>query len=142
MPPNATWATELNGIAAFLPLIQNSMEKDFAIMDGIALPIAMLTLGFILKSVRLLILPLLTMGVSALVSFMIMYFCTFAMGMVISLYSSRPRIYLLEIVAFAPSLMMSLLVAMSIDYSLFLLSRYREEILDGMNLVELFFADP
>jgi RND superfamily putative drug exporter len=42
---------------------------------------------------------------------------------------------LLEIVAFAPSLMMSLLVAMSIDYSLFLLSRYREEILDGVFVV-------
>jgi predicted RND superfamily exporter protein len=81
MPANATWAYELTGIAAFLPLIQNSMEKDFAIMDGIALPIAVLTLGFILKSVRLLILPLLAMGVSALVSFMVMYFCTFLMGM-------------------------------------------------------------
>lgn len=80
MPQNATWRAELTGIAAFLPLIQNSMEKDFAIMDGIALPIAIITLGFILKSVRLLILPLLAMGVSALFSFMTMYFCTYLMG--------------------------------------------------------------
>jgi predicted RND superfamily exporter protein len=80
IPKNATWSAELTGIAAFLPLIQNSMEKDFALMDGIALPLAMIILGLILKSLRLLILPLVTMGVSALTSFMVMYFCTFLIG--------------------------------------------------------------
>jgi uncharacterized membrane protein YdfJ with MMPL/SSD domain len=37
----------------------------------------------------------------------------------------------LPVISFTPSLMMSILIAMSIDYSLFLLSRYREELLKG-----------
>ena len=35
------------------------------------------------------------------------------------------------VISFAPSVMMSATIAMSIDYSLFLLSRYREELLNG-----------
>lgn len=52
---------------------------------------------------------------SALVSFCGLFFVSYAM----------------QIISFAPSLMMSLMVAMSIDYSLFLLSRFREELLEG-----------
>lgn len=36
----------------------------------------------------------------------------------------------LQIVSFTPSLMMALILAMSVDYSLFLLTRYREELYD------------
>jgi uncharacterized membrane protein YdfJ with MMPL/SSD domain len=90
-------------------------------MDGIVLPLALALLAILLRSVRLLILPILCIAISALVTFMIMYGITFVFS----------------IVSFAPSLMMSLLIAMSIDYSLFLLSRYREELLVGRKTREI-----
>lgn len=86
-------------------------------MDGIVLPLALALLSVLLRSIRLLVLPILCIAISALVTFSIMYGITF----------------IFDIVSFAPSLMMSLLIAMSIDYSLFLLSRYREELLAGKN---------
>lgn len=98
-----------------------SIESDFALMDGIVLPLALALLSVLLRSVRLLILPILSIAISALVTFSIMYGITFVF----------------DIVSFAPSLMMSLLIAMSIDYSLFLLSRYREELLTGKKSREI-----
>jgi uncharacterized membrane protein YdfJ with MMPL/SSD domain len=38
---------------------------------------------------------------------------------------------LMMIASFVPSMMMSLMIALGIDYSLFLLSRFREELLAG-----------
>ncbi len=54
------------------------------------------------------IMPILCIGSGIVTSFGIMYFVA----------------NYLDVIAFTPSLMMSILVAMSFDYSLFLLSRY------------------
>jgi uncharacterized membrane protein YdfJ with MMPL/SSD domain len=90
-----------------------SAEKDMGSMDGIALPIAILVLWFIVKSGRLLLIPLVNMCASAAMSFGSMYL-----------------IGLLTIVEMSTSsIMMSILIAMSVDYSLFLLTRFREELL-------------
>ncbi|MHA1202310.1 MAG: MMPL family transporter [Candidatus Heimdallarchaeaceae archaeon] len=88
-------------------------EEDLALMDMIVIPIAMLVLAFVLRSLKLMILPILSMGISILTSFLIMY----------------PIALTTNIFSFVPSIMMSLVIALSIDYSLFLLTRYREEIL-------------
>ncbi len=88
-------------------------KEDLALMDMIVIPIAMLVLAFVLRSLKLMILPILSMGISILASFLIMY----------------PIALTTDIFSFVPSIMMSLVIALSIDYSLFLLTRYREEIL-------------
>ncbi len=93
--------------------MKEATEEDLALMDMIVIPIAMLVLAFVLRSLRLMILPVLSMGISILTSFLIMY----------------PIALTTNIFSFVPSIMMSLVIALSIDYSLFLLTRYREEIL-------------
>ena len=93
--------------------MQAATEEDLAKMDMIVLPIALVVLAFVLRSLKLMIIPIASMIFSILTSFMIMY----------------PLALVWEIFSFAPSIMMSLVIALSIDYSLFLLTRYREEIL-------------
>jgi uncharacterized membrane protein YdfJ with MMPL/SSD domain len=105
----------VSGISAFLTLMQESVERDLALMDGIVMPLALIVLALVLRSVRLLIIPLVALVVSILISFAIMYIVA----------------QFIDVVFITPSLMMSMLVATSIDYSLFLLSRYREELLDA-----------
>jgi uncharacterized membrane protein YdfJ with MMPL/SSD domain len=108
----------VSGISAFLTLMQESVERDLALMDGIVMPLALVVLALVLRSVRLLIIPLVALVVSILVSFAIMYIVA----------------QFIDVVFITPSLMMSMLVATSIDYSLFLLSRYREELLDAQRI--------
>ena len=43
----------------------------------------------------------------------------------------------MDVVSFTPSLMMSITIAMSIDYSLFLLSRFMEELAAGKTVDEV-----
>lgn len=94
-------------------LAVEAAEYDMGRMDGIALPIAVIVLWFIVKSGRLMIIPLINMGASAALSFGLMYL-----------------IGLVSVVEMSTSsLMMSILIAMSVDYSLFLLTRFREELL-------------
>mmetsp|Transcript_2730 Transcript_2730/g.9936 ORF Transcript_2730/g.9936 Transcript_2730/m.9936 type:complete len:931 (-) Transcript_2730:195-2987(-) len=91
------------------------VAHDLETIDfGLSLPLALIVLSCFLVSVRLLLIPVLCVLVSATASFGLMY----------------PVSEALTVISFAPSIMMSCLIAMSIDYSLFLLSRYREEI-DG-----------
>eukprot|EP00755_Sulcionema_specki_P024091 Sspe_Gene.80441::Locus_50807_Transcript_1_1_Confidence_1.000_Length_2804::g.80441::m.80441/K06994/K06994; putative drug exporter of the RND superfamily len=108
----------LMGAPAFLDVMIKSSTEDLERMDAIVLPIALLVLASILKSLRLMILPVLCLGCSAATSFAIMYGVAQQM----------------EVFAASPSLMMSILIAMSIDYGLFLLSRYREELLKQKSL--------
>lgn len=66
------------------------------------------------KSLRLLIFPILGMGCSLCLSF--------AAGALTT--------YVTSVMAFLPSLLMSLVIALSFDYALFLSLRYREELLN------------
>eukprot|EP00056_Hartaetosiga_gracilis_P005999 m.91951 g.91951 ORF g.91951 m.91951 type:complete len:417 (+) comp12343_c0_seq3:94-1344(+) len=108
-------SARLTGTLVFGGEIAKGTERDLLLMDGIAFPIALATLAYVLRSGRLLILPVLSMLTSILTSFMIMY----------------PVAKNHDVISFTPSLMMSGTIAMSIDYSLFLLSRYREELQRG-----------
>ncbi len=103
----------LTGFTAMYMDMKEVTQEDLALMDIIVIPIAMLVLAFVLRSLKLMILPILSMAISILTSYLIMY----------------PLALTLNIFSFVPSIMMSLVIALSIDYSLFLLTRYREEIL-------------
>eukprot|EP01065_Artemidia_motanka_P016027 TRINITY_DN1975_c0_g4_i1.p1 TRINITY_DN1975_c0_g4~~TRINITY_DN1975_c0_g4_i1.p1 ORF type:complete len:1047 (+),score=424.53 TRINITY_DN1975_c0_g4_i1:90-3230(+) len=100
------------GLPSFMDTIVSSAEQNLGTIDAISIPLAMCVLAYVLRSWRLLVLPLVNMGATAAVSFGVM-----------SLVADH-----MNVNSVAPSLMMSILVAMSIDYSLFLLSRYRDEI--------------
>eukprot|EP00042_Codosiga_hollandica_P039413 m.330212 g.330212 ORF g.330212 m.330212 type:complete len:811 (-) comp55607_c1_seq3:155-2587(-) len=99
----------------FSDAMQSGTEHDMLVMDGSALPVALAILALTLRSLRLIIIPLIAMLMTLTSSFLIMYPISNAM----------------TVVSFAPSLMMSVTIAMSIDYSLFLLSRFIEEIKVG-----------
>jgi len=84
-------------------------------MDMISLPIAFLVLAISLRSLRMLVLPFITLIVGCVVAFGIMGIA----AQVITVSSATPAV------------MMSMLLAISIDYALFLLSRFQEEIKSG-----------
>ncbi len=92
-----------------------SAAEDMARMDAIVIPIALVVLAFVLKRMRLIIMPILAIAISTFVSFAILYALSF----------------LLPIVSFTPSIVMSLTIALAIDYALFLLTRYKEELEKG-----------
>eukprot|EP00759_Apiculatamorpha_spiralis_P045224 PhF_6_TR42106/c0_g1_i1/m.63571/K06994/K06994; putative drug exporter of the RND superfamily len=106
-------AVSLSGLRFFLRSTFESVERDLGLMDAIVLPCAMLILSFFVRSLRLVLVPILSIGMSLGISFAIMYF----VGTTV-----------LKVSSIAPSLMMSVLIAMSIDYALFMLTRYREEL--------------
>eukprot|EP00756_Hemistasia_phaeocysticola_P011159 Hpha_TRINITY_DN15094_c1_g1::TRINITY_DN15094_c1_g1_i1::g.123724::m.123724/K06994/K06994; putative drug exporter of the RND superfamily len=106
----------LLGAPAFINTILDASTADLEHMDGIVLPIAVLILAYIVRSLRLLIAPLIALGLSTAISFGIMYMVAVNMN----------------VFSGASALMMSILIAMSIDYGLFLLTRYREELEKGV----------
>jgi uncharacterized membrane protein YdfJ with MMPL/SSD domain len=103
----------LLGIPAFIPVMLHDIEIDLGEMDAIVLPISFLLFLLMVKSIRLLCLPI--VGVMFSLCF------TFAGSTIIS--------YFLPVMSFIPSLLMSLCSALSFDYSLFLGIRLREELL-------------
>lgn len=94
---------------------------DMTHTDVIIIPLCMFILMLYLKSIRLMIIPLLAIALSVVTAFAIML--------------PIAKNYW-HVASFAPAIQMSLTVAMSIDYSLFLLTRYREEILSGRHTRE------
>ncbi|MHA1685816.1 MAG: MMPL family transporter [Candidatus Heimdallarchaeaceae archaeon] len=105
----------VTGFSLLFQDMQKGTENDLKRMDSIVLPIALLVLAIILRSARLLFIPLVVLGISIFTSFLIMY----------------PIALNFTVFAFVPSVMMSITIAVSIDYGLFLLTRYREEIFQG-----------
>jgi hypothetical protein len=105
----------LTGLPVFLHDSNVGTEHDMRSMDTIALPLALAVLAVIIRSLRLLALPLLSLGCSVCFSFSFMYFVVTS--------------GLLPVVSYVPPMLLSLTLAMSVDYSLFILTRYREEVL-------------
>ena len=102
----------LTGLPALYDGIMASAIHDLETMDSMVLPIAMAILGLLVASFRLLLIPLAALGVSAALSFATVDGLT-KCG--------------IPILTAAPSLMASVFIAMSIDYSMFLLTRFQEE---------------
>lgn len=59
--------------------ITDAVESDLSLMDGIVLPIAFLVMAVVVKSLRLLFIPLVCIGLSVLLSFACVYFMTLGM---------------------------------------------------------------
>ena len=110
----------MTGFVVMYLEMREAAVQDMTRMDMIVIPLAMVVLAFFLRSLRLMILPIISMALSVLTSFLIIY----------------PIALVLNVFAFVPSIVMSLVIALSIDYSLFLLSRFREEILKRKSVSE------
>ncbi|KAL7719189.1 MmpL efflux pump [Entamoeba marina] len=91
--------------------LQEEIMHSLMKMDVSVIPIAFLVLLYVLKSLPLMIIPICTICVSFVTSFGVMY----------------PISLVMEVYGIAPALMGSCIAAMSIDYSLFLLTRFTEE---------------
>lgn len=103
----------LIGIAAFLKPMNQALERGMVTMDAGIMPIALVVLWTMLRTWRLMLIPGPTIAVSVLGSFAVVQVCV------------TPFIGVFTV---APTLMMSLVLALSIDYSLFMLVRYRTEL--------------
>eukprot|EP00040_Diaphanoeca_grandis_P013426 m.67862 g.67862 ORF g.67862 m.67862 type:complete len:837 (-) comp23881_c0_seq1:68-2578(-) len=103
---------DLDGMPAMITAITESAERDLEMMDGIILPIALFILALVVGSFRLLIVPVMALAFTAALSF--------------ATIDGITRIH--PIISSTPSLMMSVFLAMSIDYSMFLLTRFKLEI--------------
>lgn len=85
-------------------------------IDTIVLPLALSVLVYIVQSWRMVVIPLFNVATCLLSSFACMYGLT---------------AYTTPAPSFVPSVMEALVLALSIDYSLFLLTRYRFEIMQN-----------
>lgn len=112
---NSTVKVGSTGMLPFVRDMQQGTEEDMIHMDSLSFPLALGVLAYMLRSIRLLLIPIVSMLLSIVVSFTIMY----------------PIALSTTVIAIAPSTMMSVAVAFSIDYSLFLLSSFRREIMRG-----------
>jgi predicted RND superfamily exporter protein len=108
----------LTGLPMFGIDVLAGVESQLISSEAIAFPVALVVLSVMLRSLRLLIIPILCILSSLLLSFLIMW----------------PVALCYNVIQFCPSVMSSVTLALSIDYSLFLLSRFREEAQSRHNL--------
>eukprot|EP01084_Bolivina_argentea_P128139 226542_1 len=103
----------MTGESALIKAMNAESRKDVEKKDTLTIPIALCVLALIIRSWRLMFIPVACFTVSICASFSIL----------------RPFAeYVMDISPFCPAIMMAVTIAMSIDYSLFLLSRFVEEI--------------
>eukprot|EP00754_Rhynchopus_humris_P022000 Rhum_TRINITY_DN14767_c23_g1::Rhum_TRINITY_DN14767_c23_g1_i1::g.116960::m.116960 len=86
--------------------------KDLEHSDLVVMPIAFIILTYYVRSIRLLIVALMTLGLSIGCSFLLVY--------PLARYTS------LTFLTFVPQFMMSSCLAVSLDYNLFILTRFKE----------------
>ena len=106
------------GITYFTLATREASEQDMQLMDTVVLPLSLLALAYILGNLSLMLIPILCIITAICASGTLMY----------------PVAQAVSVTQFTPSIMMSLTIAMSIDYSLFLLSRLTENLAFGNDL--------
>ncbi|KAF4670903.1 hypothetical protein FOZ61_007913 [Perkinsus olseni] len=102
-----------SGPRAFLKEAPMILERDLLLIHIFVLPLAFAVLAFALRSWRLLLLPL----------------CTLVMALTICATTLYIISLLLRTTSASPIMMAAIVLALSIDYSLILLTRFREELL-------------
>ena len=90
----------------------HGIRADMEVMDFFSLPLALLVVALVLGNLPIMVIPLLTIISTIFFAGTLMY----------------PITQLTQVTQFTPSLMMSLIISMSIDYSLFLLTRCTEDV--------------
>lgn len=112
----ANYDATMMGLPNLVASALTTIESDMGLMDGVVIPIALFVLALTVSAPRLVVAPAITAGATLAVSFGTMYFVTFVFVVTQS----------------TPSLMLSLCLAMTIDYNLFFFSRYTAELRTGL----------
>eukprot|EP00939_MAST-03C_sp_MAST-3C-sp1_P004906 g4906.t1 len=110
--PNENLRATLTGNEVFYYAGQSMISETLHTMDTISLPIAVLVVWGTLGNVRMLI----VLGANILVTLTLSFAVMYPIAEATTVYTT------------VPSMMMSVVIAMSIDYSLFLLARFQEEV--------------
>jgi hypothetical protein len=100
------------GLQPLFSELADAISGSIGVIDATVLPVAILILGYNVKSYRHMGVAFLNLICTLLLAFALLVPITFAVA----------------INPFAPSIMMSLGIAVCFDYSLFMLARFREEI--------------
>ena len=101
------------GLDALFNDLSTGAAVAFELIDAVVLPIALFILGCNLRSYRHVLVAIVSLG------------CTLLLALAILV----PIANTVTINPFAPSILLTLGIAVCFDYSLFMLSRYREEII-------------
>jgi MMPL family len=104
------------GLDALFNDLSTGAAVAFELIDAVVLPIALFILGCNLRSYRHVLVAIVSLG------------CTLLLALAILV----PIANTVTINPFAPSILLTLGIAVCFDYSLFMLSRYREEIIVNM----------
>eukprot|EP01079_Euglenida_sp_SAG-EU17-18_P000393 gene393-2422_t len=115
VPNESLFRVTLTGFDPLNAAASASSQKDFEKMDYVSLPLAMVVLMFVLHNPLLLPIPLLNIAVSLLVSMALTYLLS----------------QLVYVANFVAPVVVCLTLALGIDYALFILSRFREEVRAG-----------
>lgn len=86
--------------------------KDILITDSVSATIALIVLLILINRLTMMVIPFCNLVVSACVSIGLLYPFTFAM----------------DVTSYAPAIILAVLIAMTIDFSLFFLVRFRQEV--------------
>ena len=111
----STVSVASTGLFPLFNEMSSATTTSFALIDAVVLPLAIIILGFRLRSYRHMFVALATLACALLLAFAILV----------------PIAAKLDINPFSPSIQMSLTTAVCFDYSLFLLTRYAEERLES-----------
>ena len=103
------------GIVALFNELAVGSTVAFELIDAVVLPVSLLILGFNLRSYRHILVAIANLG------------CTLLLALAILV----PIAKAVYINPFAPSILLTLGIAVCFDYSLFLLSRFREEVIEN-----------
>lgn len=90
--------------------LEGAVLSDTLMIDAFAFPLASIAMACCLGTIKMILLPLITIPVTIFLAFTICY----------------PISVALNFSSFAPEMASAVMVAISIDYSLFILSRFRE----------------
>jgi predicted RND superfamily exporter protein len=109
---NTDLEMKITGLGLLVNDITTGASGDLLRIDMISLPIAVMVLAYCLKSLRVLYIPLACLPLSISLSFTIML----------------PLSYMMDVSSFTPDMMGAMISALNIDYSLFILSRFQEQV--------------
>ncbi|GKT23345.1 MMPL domain-containing protein [Aduncisulcus paluster] len=96
----------------------DSVTHDLLILVALTLPLAFIVFGIYFKSLRMILLPLITVVMCACLAFALSYFVTF----------------FIDVLMYAPGIQAAMIFAVSIDYNIFLIQRFMQELQKGYSI--------
>ena len=108
-PP--TFSVETTSVSEIFKDLQEGIISDLVKVDAVCLPLALMAFIFCIMSLRLLVIPGLAIPVTIFIGFGLMYPVTTTMS----------------VSSLAPEMSIAVMLAISVDYSLFMSTRFKEE---------------